>query len=125
MELKYVPMVDIAKPRKEADQLSTAYRELDAIILRRDQDMLRQLLGRFIPRRRPFRTQAVRAAETDTHEPPSNTALGEAYQVHAATHGPNRLLPVDALPTRLGVHEEAKPGAEPSIHEQSMPRRVC
>jgi hypothetical protein len=110
-------MVDIAQPRKEADQLSTAHRELDAIILRRDQDMLRQLLARFVPRRHPLRLRAVRAAETDTHEPPRNTVLGEAYQVHAAIHGPNRLLPVDALPTRLSAHEEAKPGADPGIHE--------
>ena len=87
--------------------------------------MLRQLLARYIPRRRPFRTRAVRAAEADLHEPPSDTVLGEAYQVHAAIHGPNRLLPVDALPTRLSVREEAIPGADPSIHAQSMPRRVC
>jgi hypothetical protein len=86
--------------------------------------MLRQLLVRCIPRRRPFRMRAVRAAETDTHQPPCDTVLGEAYQVHAAIHGPNRLLPVDALPTSLSVHEQAKPGTDPSIPEQSMPRRV-
>jgi hypothetical protein len=117
-------MVDIAQPRKEADQLSTAYQDLDAIILRRDQDMLRELLARFILRRRPFRMRAVRAAETDAHEPPCDTVLGETYQIHAAIHGPNRLLPMDALPTRLSLPEQAKPGADPSIHEQSMPRRV-
>ena len=87
--------------------------------------MLRQLLARCIPRRRLYHRRAVRAAEADTHEPPSDTVLGEAYQLHAAIHGPNRLLPMDALPTRLRVHEEAKPGAGPSIHEPSMPRRVC
>jgi hypothetical protein len=87
--------------------------------------MLRQLLGRFIPRRRPFPRRAVRAAEADTHQPPSETVLGEAYQLHAAMHGPNRLLPADALPARLSVHEDAKPGAEPSGHARSMPRRVC
>jgi hypothetical protein len=87
--------------------------------------MLRQLLARFIPRRRPFRTRAVRAAETDTHQPPSDTGLGEAYQVHAAIHGPNRLLPMDALPTRLSVHEQAKAGTVSSLREPSMPRHVC
>ena len=37
---KDLPRAEPTIPRKEADQLSTAYRELDTIILRRDKGML-------------------------------------------------------------------------------------
>jgi hypothetical protein len=60
--------------------------------------MFRQLLARLIPRRRPFRTRVTQATEASTHEQPRDTVLGEAYRAHAAIHGPNRLLPADALP---------------------------
>jgi hypothetical protein len=60
--------------------------------------MFRQWLARLIPKRRPFRMWAMPATEASPHEPPCDTALGKVYHAHAATHGPNRLLPVDALP---------------------------
>jgi hypothetical protein len=117
-------MVDVANPRKEADQLATAYRDLDAITLRTDNVMLWQLLVQLIPKRRPLRMRAVQAAEIDTPEPPCDTVFGELYHIHAAIHGPNKLLPVDALPTGPSVHEQAKPEADRSLHEQSKQRRV-
>jgi hypothetical protein len=116
MELKYVPMVDVAKPGKEADQLSTAYRELDTITLREGLDMFRQLLVQLIPKRRPFRMRTLQAAETDAHEPPCDAALGEVYHVHVTIHGPNKLLPVVALPTCPSVREQVQPGADQSMH---------
>ncbi len=76
MELKYVPMVDVATPGKEA----------------------------------------LQAAETDAHEPPCDAALGEVYHVHVTIHGPNKLLPVDALPTCPSVREQVQPGADQSLH---------
>jgi hypothetical protein len=60
--------------------------------------MFRQLLARLIPRRRPFRIWAIQITEVGTHEPAYDAALGEVYRAHAAMHGPNRLLPADALP---------------------------
>jgi hypothetical protein len=60
--------------------------------------MFRQLLARLIPRRRPFRTWVTQATEASTHEQPRDTLLGEVYHAHAEIHGPNRLLPEDALP---------------------------
>jgi hypothetical protein len=91
-------MVDVAQPRVEAGQLSVAYWELDAITLREGLDMFRQLLARLIPRRRPFRTRVTQATEASTHEQPREAILGEVYRAHATIHGPNRLLPEDALP---------------------------
>jgi hypothetical protein len=60
--------------------------------------MFRQLLARLVPKRRPFRIWVVQATAADTHKPPCDTVLGEVYHIHAAIHGPNQLLPVDALP---------------------------
>jgi hypothetical protein len=91
-------MVDVAQPRVEADQLSVAWWELDAITVREGLDMFRQLLARLIPRRRPFRTWVTQATEASTHEQPRDMTLSEVYHAHAAIHGPNRLLPEDALP---------------------------
>jgi hypothetical protein len=86
--------------------------------------MLWQLLVQLIPKRHPLRMRAMQAAETDTHEPPSDTVFGEVYHIHAVIHGANKLLPVDALPTAPSVHEQAKPGAYRSFDERSMPWRV-
>lgn len=60
--------------------------------------MFRHLLARLIPRRRPFRTRVTQATAASTHEQPRETTLGEVYHAHAAIHGPNKLLPVEALP---------------------------
>jgi hypothetical protein len=60
--------------------------------------MVRQLLARLFPRRRPFHIRALQGMEVDTHEPAYEVVLDEVYQAHAAIHGPNRLLPVDAFP---------------------------
>jgi hypothetical protein len=49
--------------------------------------MFRQLLARLFPRHR-----------LGPHEPPCDTVFGEVYRAHATFHGPNKLLPVDALP---------------------------
>ena len=75
-----------------------ACEELNAIILREGLDMFRQLLARLIPRHRLFRIRAIQVANVGTHEPPCDTALGEVYHAHAAIHGPNELLPLEALP---------------------------
>jgi hypothetical protein len=77
--------------------------------------MFRQLLAQLIPRRRPFRREAVHTAETHAPEPPSDAGFGEVYHVHAAIHGSNRLLPVDVLPARLRGHEQAPPEADPNL----------
>jgi hypothetical protein len=97
-QLKHVLVLDIATSQIRAEQLSMLYAELHAIISREGLDMFRQLLARLIPRRRPFRVTAIRAAEVGTHEPLCVTGLHEVYLAHAAIHGPNQLLPVDALP---------------------------
>jgi hypothetical protein len=60
--------------------------------------MFRQLLARLFPRHRPLRIRAIQAIEVGTHEPGYAAVLGEVYRTHAAIHGPNRLLPADALP---------------------------
>ena len=60
--------------------------------------MFRQLLARLIPKRRPFRIQAMQTIEGSTYEPPCDSILSEAYHAHAAIHGRNKLLPVDAIP---------------------------
>jgi hypothetical protein len=60
--------------------------------------MFRQLLARLFPRRRPCRIRAMQATEASTHEPPCNMMLSEVYHAHAAMHGTNQLLPVNALP---------------------------
>jgi hypothetical protein len=60
--------------------------------------MFRQLLAQLIPRPRPSRLWAMRAAEASTHAPLCDTVLGKVYHTHAAIHGPNKLLPVDTLP---------------------------
>ena len=75
-----------------------AYWKLDAIILREGLNMFRQLLAWLVLKRRPFRIWAVHASAADTHIPPCDTVLGEVYHTHAAIHGRNQLLPVDALP---------------------------
>ena len=90
--------MDVATPYTAADRLSIAYEELDAIILREGLDMFRQLLARLIPTRHPFRVSAMQATEAGTPELPCHTVLGEVYRAHAAIHGPNQLLPEDALP---------------------------
>jgi hypothetical protein len=77
--------------------------------------MFRQLLARLVPKRPPFRMRVVQVAETDALAPPPDTVLGEVYQVHAAIHGRNKLLPVDALPARLSVHEQARSEADPNL----------
>jgi hypothetical protein len=84
------------------------------MILREDLDMFRQLLAQLIPRRRPFRREAVHTAETHAPEPPSDAGFGEVYHVHAAIHGPNQLLPVDALPRQPGRPQtsRARDGSE-------------
>jgi hypothetical protein len=76
--------------------------------------MFRQLLARLIPRRRPFRTCVTRATEASTHEQPCYTMLGKVYRAHAEIHGPNRLLPEDALPD---PPEQARAEANPRSHE--------
>jgi hypothetical protein len=91
-------MVDVAKSCIETGRLSIVYWKLDAIILREGLAMFRQLLAQLVPRRRLFRLWATRATEASTHEPPCDTVLGKVYYTHAALHGPNKLLPVDALP---------------------------
>jgi hypothetical protein len=77
--------------------------------------MFRQLLARLIPRRRPFHTWVTQTIEASTHEQPPDTILGEAYRAHAAIHGPNRLLPADALPGPPEHPRTGEPEGEPKI----------
>jgi hypothetical protein len=68
------------------------------MIAREGLDMFREFLARLIPTRRPFHRGANRTAGANTRIPSCNTGLGEVYHAHAAIHGPNMVLPVDALP---------------------------
>jgi hypothetical protein len=60
--------------------------------------MFRELLARLLPKRRPFHRWARQATHASTHEPLCHIMLGEIYHAHAAIHGPNKLLPGDAMP---------------------------
>jgi hypothetical protein len=108
-------MVDVTQPRVEAGRLSFVYWELDAIVLREGLDMFRQLLARLIPRRRPFRTRVTQATEASIHEQPRNATLSEVYHAHAAKHGPNRLLPADALPDPPEHTRSSETGGESEL----------
>jgi hypothetical protein len=90
-----------------------ASRELDAMILREGKPMFWQLLAQLILRRRPLRTRTEPTVKTVTHEPPRDTALAEVYSAHAAIHGPQKLLPLNTLPSPPSCHEPEKPKAAP------------
>ena len=77
--------------------------------------MLRQLLARLIPRIRPLLTWVTRATEASTHEQPRNTILSEVYHAHATIHGPNRLLPADALPDPPEHTRSSETGGESKL----------
>jgi hypothetical protein len=76
-----------------------AFRELDAMIVREGTPMFWQFLAQLIPRRRRFRAQTVPSVKTVTPEPPRDTELAEVYAAHAAIHGPQKLLPLQTLPS--------------------------
>jgi hypothetical protein len=75
--------------------------------------MFWQLLAQLIPRRRPFRTRTAPTVKTVTPESPRDAALAEVYSAHAAIHGPNKLLPLNTLPSPPSCREPEMPKADP------------